>query len=117
MKRILALISLTFFYFGNALAVTLYDALNQIPGISGIMPKGAFYMFVNISACFGKSCPSGVITGSLDFCEFLLKEAEVALIPGAAFGSNDFVRMSYATSEEIIEKGIQRISNWVNSLK
>ena len=95
----------------------MYDALNQIPVISCIMPEGAFYMFVNISACFRKACVSGTITGSLDFCEFLLKEAEVALIPGAAFGSNDFVRMSYATSEDIIEEGIQRISNWVNSLK
>lgn len=94
----------------------MYDALNQIPGISCIMPDGAFYMFVNISACFGKACSSGTITGSLDFCEYLLKEAEVALIPGAAFGSNDFVRMSYATSPEVIEQGIQRILNWVSSL-
>ncbi len=91
-------------------------ALNAIPGIHCLAPKGAFYAFPNVSACFGKKSKSGVITDSASFCELLLKDALVACVPGSGFGADDFVRLSYATSMENIKKGIQRIQDWVATL-
>jgi aspartate aminotransferase len=100
----------------NARRLYMVDALNAIPGIRCLAPKGAFYAFPNVSACYGKKSKSGVITDSASFCKLLLSDALVACVPGSGFGSDDFVRLSYATSMENIEKGIQRIHDWVATL-
>ena len=91
-------------------------ALNAIPGIRCLAPQGAFYAFPNVSSCFGKKSKSGVIKDSASFCEWLLKDALVACVPGSGFGADDFVRLSYATSMENIKTGIQRIQDWVATL-
>jgi len=95
----------------------MINKLNNTPGIQCIEPQGAFYSFPNISGCFGKKTPSGnSITDSVSFCKYLLQEAEVACVPGAGFGADSYIRLSYATSETLIEEGLTRIQNWVNQL-
>jgi aspartate aminotransferase len=77
------------------------------------MPKGAFYAFANVSGLFGREwrSPEGVkvLKGSLDATAFLLEEAKVAVVPGVDFGSDDHVRLSYATSTALITAGLARI--------
>lgn len=83
--------------------------LNAIQGISCYNPKGAFYAFPKVSGLYGKRSGSDIIQNSLDFTSFLLKEALVAVVPGMAFGADDYVRLSFATSMASIEKGLDRI--------
>ncbi|HKR62742.1 MAG TPA: pyridoxal phosphate-dependent aminotransferase [Thermoanaerobaculia bacterium] len=90
----------------------LVQALNEVPGIGCADPDGAFYVFPNISAYFGKAG----ITDSQSFANFLLDEARVAVVPGGAFGADDFVRISYATSMERIREGVARIDAAVRKL-
>ena len=78
--------------------------LSGIPGLTLVCPEGAFYVFAGIGAFLGKSVRGRKIEGSVDFCEALLDEG-VAVIPGAAFGNDAFVRLSYAVSEEDISGG------------
>jgi aspartate aminotransferase len=94
----------------------MVSRLNAIPGISCLEPDGAFYAFPKISDCFGKKSATGVITDSMVFCEYLLKEAQVACVPGIGFGDDTCMRLSYATSTTAIETGLQRIQDWVESL-
>jgi len=91
--------------------------LNRIAGITCIMPNGAFYAFPNVSACYGKRSVSGEITNSASFCKLLLQDALVACVPGSGFGADDFIRLSYATSMANITEGIERIRQWVESLR
>ena len=96
----------------------MVDTLNNINGIHCIEPSGAFYAFPNISGCFGKKTQQGqLISDSVSFCKCLLQDAEVASIPGAGFGADDYIRLSYATSEDIITEGLKRIRNWVDTLR
>ena len=95
----------------------LIAGLNKIPGVSCRNPAGAFYAFPNFSALYGKSWSEGTIKGSLDFADYLLKEAKIAMVPGIAFGADENARMSYAASVEVIEKGLERIANAVAGLK
>ena len=83
----------------------LVPALNDLPGICCTDPDGAFYVFPDVSAHFGKRG----ITDSTSFATYLLDEARVAVVPGVAFGADEFVRISYATSMEKIREGIERI--------
>jgi aspartate aminotransferase len=83
-----------------------WKRLNSIPGISCVNAKGAFYLFPNVSK-------TGL--GSVDFCAQLLDQQKVAAVPGSAFGANDYIRLSYATSMESIEKGLDRIESFVRS--
>lgn len=85
--------------------------LDGIPGLTYVEPEGAFYIFPNFSAFKGKSIRSRKIAGSLDLAEVLLNEARVAVVPGIAFGSDDHFRLSYATSMENIDKGLDRIAD------
>ncbi len=94
----------------------LVSELNTIPDMSCLTPTGAFYAFPNISGLFGKIEGKPLFTSS-DFALFLLEEANVALVPGDAFGDNDYVRLSYAVSMENLKKGIQRIREAVSRLK
>lgn len=86
--------------------------LNQIPGITCAMPKGAFYAYPNISSAFGKAG----IDNSLDFAEQLLEKASVAAVPGAAFGTDNYLRISYATSMSELERGLDRIDQFMRAL-
>jgi aspartate aminotransferase len=87
----------------------LVGRLNAMPGIHCNMPTGAFYAFPNFSHCF-KIDPEGRdLKGSGNLCDYLLTEARVALVPGIAFGADDFVRFSYATGLEAIKEGVDRI--------
>lgn len=92
------------------------DLVNGIDGISCILPKGAFYIMVNITKIFGKKCGAKIINNSMDFSDLLLSEEKVAVIPGAGFGTDDFIRLSYATSEENIIKGLDRIKDFISKL-
>jgi aspartate aminotransferase len=95
----------------------LVDGLNAISGIKCLAPDGAFYVFPNVSALYGKRAGDKVITGSLDFAVYLLETANVALVHGEAFGDDNHVRISYATSMENIEKALVRIRGAVEKLK
>ena len=94
----------------------IVERLNAIPGIKCVSPKGAFYAFPNVSAFYGKSCNGKTVNSSLDFTEFLLEEAKVAVVPGDSFGSDAHVRLSFATSMENIVKGMDRIEETVAKL-
>ncbi|MGI6152578.1 MAG: pyridoxal phosphate-dependent aminotransferase [Christensenellaceae bacterium] len=90
--------------------------INEIDGLSCIMPEGAFYVMMNISQLKGCELGGKTITSSIDFSEILLKEKLTAVVPGAAFGADDFVRLSYATSRKNIEKGLKRIGEFAKML-
>jgi aspartate aminotransferase len=87
----------------------IVDALNGIKGIRCMKPQGAFYAFPNTSGLYGKSFKGRRISGSVDLAAYLLDEAEVAVVPGEPFGSDDHIRLSFATSMENIEEGLKRI--------
>ncbi len=94
----------------------IVDALNNIPGIHCPMPEGAFYVFPNVSALYGRSYEGKKISNSTEFIEYLLDGANVATVPGVAFGSDDHIRLSYATSLKNIEEGVRRIKDAVAKL-
>lgn len=95
----------------------IVGALNDIPGIFCPIPEGAFYVFPNVSALYGRSHEGKKISNSTEFIEYLLDGANVATVPGAAFGSDDHIRLSYATSMRNIEEGVRRISDAVAKLR
>lgn len=86
----------------------LHAELNKIPGVKCLLAEGAFYLFPNISS-FGLS--------SEEFCTRLLEEKKVAAVHGSAFGAEGFLRLSYATSDEIIAKGVARLAEFCASLR
>jgi aspartate aminotransferase len=94
----------------------IVEGLNALPGISCVMPKGAFYAFANVSGLFGRrvppaeGAPARTLSGSADVTEFLLTHALVAVVPGVDFGSDAHVRLSYATSTELIRDGLDRMA-------
>jgi len=90
--------------------------LNSIPGIECRKPAGAFYVFPRISGLYGKEYEGRRITGSLDFSSLLLEKGKVAVIPGIGFGDDGYIRLSYACSMENINKGVERIKEFVGSL-
>jgi len=92
------------------------QGLNEIPGFVTNVPQGAFYVFPNITALFGKSFNGIPIENSNDLCMFLLEEAGVALVPGEAFGSPNCLRISYAASEENLKEALKRIKTAVEKL-
>lgn len=85
-----------------------WSRLNAMPGISCVNSKGAFYLFPNIR---------GTGLKSADFCARLLEQEKVAAVPGIAFGADDYIRLSYATSLANIEKGLDRMDRFVRGLK
>lgn len=97
----------------NYMAKTL-EGMNRL---SIIKPQGAFYIMINIDECLGKEINGEKINDSMDFSAKLLESEKVAVIPGKAFGLDNYVRVSYATSMELIEKGLERINKFVNKLK
>jgi aspartate aminotransferase len=91
--------------------------LNDIPGIKTNVPDGAFYVFPDISAYFGKSDGTTTINNSADLCMYLLNSANLALVSGDAFGDDNCVRFSYATSEDKLVEAIKRLKNALLLLK
>jgi aspartate aminotransferase len=92
----------------------IVHGLNALPDVSCVMPKGAFYVFANVAGLFGRSWKAAdgtrTLKGSVDVTAFLLEEAKVAVVPGVDFGSDDHVRLSYATSEALIREGLTRMA-------
>ncbi|MBL9216193.1 MAG: pyridoxal phosphate-dependent aminotransferase [Opitutaceae bacterium] len=86
----------------------LHAELNKIPGVSCLLAGGAFYLFPNISS-FGLK--------DTEFCARLLDQAKVAAVPGSAFGAEGYLRLSYATGDEIIRKGVERLAAFCAGLK
>ena len=95
----------------------MVEKLNSIKGVSCIKPVGAFYAFPNVSSYYGRSFKDNLIKSSMDLSAYLLDEAKVAVVPGAAFGDDRYIRLSYATSMENIQKGLDRIESALSNLK
>ena len=95
----------------------MVEGLNSIEGISCTKPQGAFYIFANVSALFGRRYGGRAIEGSVDFADFLLDSVGVCVVPGIGFGDDRFIRLSFACSEEEILRGIERIKGAVALLK
>lgn len=87
------------------------ERLNAISGVKCLKPQGAFYVFPNIAAFFGKNGNGKKLASPCDIADYLLEEAKVAAVPGEDFGSNAHIRLSYATSMENIEEGCRRMRN------
>jgi aspartate aminotransferase len=94
----------------------IVQLLNEIKGVKCLSPEGAFYVFPNVSGVYGLSYKGKKITDSTQLIDYLLDEANVATVPGAAFGSDDHIRLSYATSLKNIEEGVKRIKNAIAKL-
>ena len=92
----------------------IVQGLTALPGVSCVTPKGAFYVFPNVSRLFGRTWPAAggpaTLKSSLDVTAFFLEEARVAVVPGLDFGSDDHVRLSYATSDALITEGLARMA-------
>jgi aspartate aminotransferase len=86
--------------------------LKKIPGISCVRPEGAFYVYPNVSAYFGKAG----INSAAEVAKRLLHEAHVVTVPGEAFGTRDHIRLSYATSSAEIRRGLERMRTWFAGL-
>ena len=95
----------------------MYNWVGRIDGLSARLPQGAFYMMLDISRLIGKRFDGRLIEGAMDFAELLLQDGKVAVVPGTAFGADDHVRMSYATSRERIMRGMERIGVFVSKLR
>ncbi|MCJ7691368.1 MAG: pyridoxal phosphate-dependent aminotransferase [Clostridiaceae bacterium] len=94
----------------------MVEKINSINNLSCVKPEGAFYVLVNISNVLNKLAYGKVISNSIQFSDLLLEKEKVAVIPGIAFGVDNFVRISYATSMENIENGLRRIARFVNNI-
>lgn len=95
--------------------VYMAERLNSIEGIACAEPTGAFYCFPDVSSHYGRSIGGTKIEGSMDFAKSLLEDAKVAVVPGAPFGCERNVRLSFACSLEQISKGLDRLEKWLNS--
>jgi aspartate aminotransferase len=93
------------------------EALSEMPGIKTNHPGGAFYVFPDCSAYFGKSYDGNLINNSNDLCLYLLEESLVALVTGEAFGDPNCFRISYAASEETLKEAMRRIGSALSKLK
>ena len=97
--------------------VYMVERLNKVKGITCLRPNGAFYAFPNITGLLGKNFNGKILGNSSDVATFLLEEVKVALVPGSAFGAEGYLRLSYATSQENIKEGVDRIEKAVGTLK
>ncbi len=91
--------------------------LEEVPGTKTNEPQGAFYVFINVKSYFGKSDGEKTIKDAFDFCMYLLKKAHIALVPGSAFGDDECVRFSYATSNDLLEEAVARMKKSLAELK
>jgi len=94
----------------------LVRELSNIPGVTCYNPRGAFYVFPNFNALLGKKYKDKAIDSSASLTELLLDEFHTAVVPGAEFGKEGYLRLSFATSMEVIKKGVERIQKAAASL-
>lgn len=95
----------------------MLQLVSEIPGFKSHVPEGAFYLFPDVTALFGKENGSVTIQSDADLCAYLLEEAHVALVPGSAFGSPECIRISYATDEETLKEAMKRVKEAILKLK
>ncbi|MGN2369781.1 pyridoxal phosphate-dependent aminotransferase [Clostridium cagae] len=95
----------------------MLDKLSKIDELSVLRPNGAFYIMVNIEKYLNTTFKGHNIINSVEFSKVLLDEEKVAVIPGSGFGLENYIRLSYATSMDIIEKGIDRLSIFLSKIK
>ncbi len=93
---------------------TAVDELNKIPGWIAPTPQGAFYVYSDVTGLLGKEWGGKRIETSLELCDYMLDAAEVALVPGEAFGPSGYVRLSYALGDAQLLEGIQRLQKLFN---
>ena len=94
----------------------MINRIESIDNLSIVKPKGAFYIMINIENCLGKEINGKILNDSMEFCASLLENEKLAVIPGKAFGLNNYIRVSYATSMEAIKEGINRIESFIKKL-
>ena len=94
----------------------MHGSLSKIPGINLNLPMGAFYLFPDVSELFGKNFKGKSLENSDDVAMFLIEEAHVATVSGAAFGTPECIRISYAAADEVLEEAVRRIEVAVNKL-
>lgn len=92
------------------------ECLNQMPGVTCPSPEGAFYVFPNFSAYYGKQAGERTINDSLQLAEYLMDVAHVAVVPGGAFGEDNCLRLSYALSMDDLREGFDRVAKALKSL-
>ena len=95
----------------------MLERLNEIKNITFCKPLGAFYFFINVSSYFGKKWKDNVIKDSTDLSYYILNEAKVGVVPGPGFGLEGYIRLSYSTAIENIEKGMDRIIEALKKLE
>ena len=95
----------------------MLDRISKIEGLSCIKPSGAFYVMINIENFLNTTFHNKNINNSVDFSQALLEEEMVAVVPGAGFGIDKYVRLSYATSKEQIKAGLDRIESFLNKIR
>ncbi len=91
----------------------MIERLDNMENVGYIYPEGAFYIMVDVSKVFGRTIGNITINSSLDFSNAILEKEYVAVIPGAAFGADQYIRLSYATSMETIEEGLNRLERFI----
>ena len=91
----------------RARIMEMFDAME---GVTCLKPRGSFYAFPNVSALYGKRFDGKEIRGSLDLTEYLMEQAKVAVVPGAPFGADEHIRLSFAMDMESMVKGLERIT-------
>ena len=94
----------------------MINRIESIDNLSIVKPKGAFYIIINIENCLGKEINGKILNDSMEFCASLLENEKLAVIPGKAFGLNNYIRVSYATSMEAIKEGLNRIESFIKKL-
>jgi aspartate aminotransferase len=94
-------------------SIFMYERINTIEGLSCIKPEGAFYVYADISSYLGRELCGVKLNSSLDFAQVMLEKGHVAVIPGAAFGTDSYIRLSYATSMEIIKNGLDAFEDFI----
>jgi aspartate aminotransferase len=92
------------------------NALDQMPGVKTNRPQGAFYVFPDISAFFGKQYNGHVIRTANDLALYILDQGLVAIVTGEAFGDPNCIRISYAASEEVLTEAMKRIKEALSKL-
>jgi aspartate aminotransferase len=93
------------------------EQLNAMPGVTCNTPRGAFYVFPKVDALYGKSAQGRTVQTSMDMADYLLDEAGVALVPGDGFCDDRYVRISYATSMELLQTGLERMRQALQRLQ
>jgi aspartate aminotransferase len=93
------------------------ERISKMKGVRCNVPPGAFYVFPDMSAFYGKSHEGTIIKNSSDLCMYLLEKGHIATVPGSAFGEDKCIRISYATSDDNLVKAMDRLENALKSLK